>query len=137
MIRSTVGRWQEVLRRDDVGIRPSEDVWSPLEYACHVRDVYALYDERLQMMLTQEAPRYPNWDQDVTSVEDRYAEQDPGTVSQDLAESGERLAARFDEVSGQAWERVGIRSDGAHFTVESFARYLIHDPLHHLYDVAG
>ena len=27
--------------------------------------------------------------------------------------------------------------DGAAFTVETFARYLTHDPVHHLYDVTG
>jgi hypothetical protein len=29
------------------------------------------------------------------------------------------------------------RSDGARFTVASFARYMVHDPIHHLYDVTG
>jgi hypothetical protein len=33
------------------------------------------------------------------------------------------------------WERTGARSDGARFSVDSFARYLIHDPVHHLHDV--
>jgi len=31
----------------------------------------------------------------------------------------------------------GRRSDGAVFTVASFARYMVHDPVHHLYDVTG
>jgi len=38
-------------------------------------------------------------------------------------------------VSGPAWERKGLRSDGATFTVDSFLRYLLHDPIHHLWDV--
>jgi hypothetical protein len=40
-------------------------------------------------------------------------------------------------VSGDQWQRTGRRSDGACFTVESFARYLVHDAVHHLYDVTG
>jgi hypothetical protein len=40
-------------------------------------------------------------------------------------------------VTGSQWQRTGRRSDGASFTVETFARYLIHDPVHHLYDVTG
>jgi hypothetical protein len=40
-------------------------------------------------------------------------------------------------VTGAQWERTGRRSDGARFTVETFARYFIHDPVHHLYDVTG
>ena len=33
------------------------------------------------------------------------------------------------------WDRTGFRSDGAAFTVATFARYLVHDPIHHLHDV--
>jgi hypothetical protein len=33
------------------------------------------------------------------------------------------------------WGRVGLRSDGAEFTVDSFARYFVHDPIHHVDDV--
>jgi hypothetical protein len=45
------------------------------------------------------------------------------------------LAEAFAAVPDDAWQRTGTRSDGARFTVESFARYFIHDPVHHLYDV--
>jgi hypothetical protein len=38
-------------------------------------------------------------------------------------------------VAGDQWQRTGDRSDGASFTVTSFARYLIHDPVHHVDDV--
>ncbi|NDG11232.1 MAG: hypothetical protein EB111_05220 [Actinobacteria bacterium] len=31
----------------------------------------------------------------------------------------------------------GFRSDGSAFTVESIARYLMHDPVHHLWDVGA
>jgi hypothetical protein len=40
-------------------------------------------------------------------------------------------------VTGDQWQRTGKRSDGASFTVETFARSFIHDPVHHLYDVTG
>ncbi len=43
---------------------------------------------------------------------------------------------RSTSVRGDQWERPGRRSDGASFTVETFARYMIHDPVHHLWDVA-
>jgi hypothetical protein len=29
-------------------------VWSTLEYACHVRDVFRLYDRRLALMLDED-----------------------------------------------------------------------------------
>jgi hypothetical protein len=87
-------------------------------------------------MLTDDDPDFPNWDQDVAAVEDRYNEQDPSAVAGDITTAAARLAERFDGVTGDAWRRTGNRSDGARFTVESFARYMIHDPVHHLDDVA-
>jgi hypothetical protein len=40
-------------------------------------------------------------------------------------------------VAGEQWARPGRRSDGASFTVETFARYFAHDWVHHLHDVGG
>lgn len=138
MIRANAAAWQDVLTRSaDVRQRPSPARWSALEYGCHVRDVLRLYDQRLLLMLTQDGPRYPNWDQDVTAVADRYGEQDPAMVAGELAEAAEAIAARFETVTAEQWQRTGSRGDGAHFTIESFARYFIHDPVHHLYDVTG
>jgi len=127
--------WHEVLNGAVVARRPSDDVWSPLEYGCHVRDVIRLYTERLALMLTRDAPTYENWDQDATAIEDRYGEQDPATVADEVVVAAERLAAMFDGVAPDGWDRTGTRSDGAHFTVDTFARYFLHDVAHHLHDV--
>jgi hypothetical protein len=136
-VRAAIPRWQEVLRRLDVRARPRDDVWSPLEYGCHARDVFTTFDGRLQLMLTVDGAEFANWDQDVSAVEGRYAEQDPAEVSVALAAAGAAIAARFDGVSGQQWERTATRSDGARFTTDSFGRYFLHDVEHHLYDVGG
>jgi hypothetical protein len=136
-IRALAAAWVPVLDRPDVAVRPDDATWSPLEYACHVRDVLRLYDERLVLMLTEDGPHYVNWDQDETAVTDRYGEQDPAVVASELVAAGEVLAARFDGVADDDWSRTGFRSDGAAFTVETFARYLLHDPRHHLHDVGA
>lgn len=136
MILANADSWQEVLTGPgEVRTRPSPDRWSPLEYGCHVRDVFRLYDRRLELMLTEDDPLFPNWDQDATAVADRYGEQDPGTVATGLDDAAQALSARFAAVADDEWQRPGRRSDGASFTVETFARYFIHDPVHHLYDV--
>lgn len=136
LIRENAEAWQEVFAsRQDLRERPRPEVWSPLEYACHVRDVFRLYDYRLGLMLNEDDPAYPNWNQDATAVEERYGEQDPDQVVVDLRLAAEALAASFAKVQGEQWQRTGRRSDGAKFTVDSFARYLVHDPIHHLHDV--
>ena len=138
MIRVSASGWQEVLTGPgDQALRPAPDKWSPLEYGCHVRDVFKLYLVRLDLMLTTDGPQYPNWDQDATAVEDRYGEQDPAVVAAELPAAAELLARRFEDVHGDQWQRTGFRGDGAQFTIETFARYFIHDPLHHYYDVTG
>lgn len=137
LITANAAAWPPLLSAPDVTRRPRPDTWSSLEYACHVRDVFRLYDFRLELMLTQDDPLFPNWDQDETAVADRYAEQDPATVARELRESAQAIADQFAAVTGVQWQRTGRRSDGARFTVETFARYFIHDPVHHLYDVTG
>ena len=138
LLRANAAAWQEALSTPrDLRRRPAPGVWSPLEYACHVRDVFRLYDTRLALMLTEDDPLYPNWDQDATAVADRYGEQHPATVREELSEAAESLTANLASVTADQWSRPGRRSDGAEFTVESFARYLIHDPIHHLYDATG
>ena len=100
-----------------------------------MRDVFRLYRTRLDLMIDHDDPLFANWDQDATAVAERYNEQDPSVVSADLVAAGRALADGFDAVAGDQWQRRGRRSDGASFTVDSFARYLIHDPVHHLWDV--
>ena len=137
MIRANAAAWQRELGAPDAARRPRPDKWSPLEYGCHVRDVFRLYDYRLGLMLAEDDPLFPNWDQDETAVSDRYGEQDPAEVARQLAADADAIAGRFAGVGGDQWSRTGRRSDGAAFTVETFGRYFVHDPVHHLYDVTG
>jgi hypothetical protein len=137
LIRENGGQWQSVLARADVRARPNDDMWSPLEYGCHVRDVYRICLGRPELMLDRDDPTFPNWDQDATAEEDGYALQDPATVAAEVLEAAHRYADAYAAVTGDDWRRTGTRSDGARFTVESLARYSIHDPVHHLMDVGA
>jgi DinB family protein len=138
LIRENAAAWHDLLTGPgDHRLRPAAGKWSALEYGCHVRDVLRLYDQRLSLMLTEDGPLFPNWDQDVTAIADRYSEQDPIATARELATAADVIAAHFAGLAPEQWQRTGSRSDGAHFTVESFARYFVHDPVHHLYDVTG
>jgi hypothetical protein len=117
--------------------RPEPGVWSPLEYACHLRDVARRFDARLHLVLRVDEPRFENWDQDAAAVEDHYADQEPARVAAELTEAAERLAASFEAVPAEALERVGYRSDGARFTVVTLGRYVAHEFVHHAHDVKG
>jgi hypothetical protein len=127
--------WPEFLAHPMAKVRPRPDQWSALEYGCHVRDVFNLGTHRLQRMLDENDPRFANWDQDDTAVAERYELQDAVTVGAEVLAASAALADLYDTVSADQWARPGLRSDGSPFTVESFGRYFVHDPMHHLFDV--
>jgi hypothetical protein len=135
LVRSNAAAWPAELARDDVRVRPDDTTWSTLEYGAHVRDVFRTFDERLRLMLTEDAPTFANWDQDATAIEDRYDEQDPAVVRDELLDAAATVAWAFEAVSDDQLERTGLRSDGSAFTVDTIARYFVHDPVHHLHDV--
>jgi hypothetical protein len=136
-IRASIPRWQAVLAQPASRERPDESTWSPLEYACHVRDVCHVFDERLVLMLEHDDPAFANWDQDATAVAERYAEQDPAQVADELAAEAEAIAGRFAGVRPDQADRSGRRSNGSVFTVTTLAQYFLHDLVHHEHDVGA
>ncbi len=137
LIRDTATTWSEVLARPDVGVRPAPDVWSPLEYGCHVRDVHVLFAERLRLMLDEDEPTFANWDQDATAVESDYPSQDPVVVAGDLVDAAGTVAGIYATVTPATRDRRGMRSNGDVFSVESLGSYHLHDVVHHLHDVGA
>jgi len=137
LLEATASSWSDVLTRDGVAARPRPEVWSALEYGCHVRDVHVLFAERLRLMLTEDGPTFANWDQDATAVERAYGSQDPATVAAELVEAARAVAVLYASVTDATRGRRGMRSNGDEFTVESLGRYHLHDVVHHLHDVAA
>jgi hypothetical protein len=135
LVHDNTRGWYGALDGPDAAVRPAANVWSPLEYACHVRDVHRLFADRLALMLEQDDPQFANWDQDVTAVESRYAEQDPATVSVELVEAAADVAGVYAGVTDEQWQRPGTRSNGSTFTVETLGVYHLHDVAHHLHDI--
>lgn len=137
LVTAYTSPWARVLERHDVTTRPNPATWSPLEYACHVRDVCDLFTARVQLMLDEEVPTFANWDQDATAVASRYADQSPDAVAAEIPVAAERLKQVYAVRTGSEWDRRGLRSDGSAFTVLSLGRYGLHDLAHHLWDVGA
>ena len=130
--------WVQILRSSPaVTARPQPQVWSPLEYGAHVRDVYRLFDARLNLMLTADDPRFDNWDQDETAIRERYAEQDPEVVADQLEAAAQSMVGHIQALRADQLGRTGRRSDGSEFTVVTLLQYFLHDVVHHLWDVTG
>jgi protein-L-isoaspartate O-methyltransferase len=127
--------WFALLADPRAGERSRPDRWSTLEYACHVHDVHQIYHDRVTLMVNEENPAFADWDQDRAAVEGRYAGQLPSIIGPTLVAAAYAISDLYDSVPPLSWHRRGRRSDGHQFTVESLARYQLHDVVHHLHDV--
>jgi hypothetical protein len=101
-----------------------------------VRDACIVFGTRLASMRHVNDPQFANWDQDQTALADRYWDQEPARVADELSVECERIADDFARVTDDEWHRPGRRSNGSVFTVDTLARYLLHDAVHHVHDVA-
>ena len=86
------------------------------------------------MLKKRKPPTFTDWNQDDAAAKGDYANQDPAKVAYDLASYAGKYADLLDRVDDDEWQKEGIRSDGPRFTVESLARYTLHDVEHHLWD---
>jgi DinB family protein len=136
-IRRDAAGWMTRLAGTSVTARPAPGVWSVLEYGCHVRDVHRIFAKRVRLMLSEDDPRFPNWDQDETALTDDYASQDPSIVADELRHAAAAVADAYESVPADAWSRRGLRSNGSEFTVETIALYHLHDIVHHAWDVTA
>jgi S-DNA-T family DNA segregation ATPase FtsK/SpoIIIE len=130
--RATVGA------RDDVRRRPAPEVWSPLEYACHVRDVLRVQRERLASALDTHEPEFPPMRRDERAVEERYNEQGLDTVLADLAAAADALADAVAALRPEDWLRTGVYPWPTRQvrTLEWVVRHSVHEGEHHLLDIA-
>jgi hypothetical protein len=114
--------------------RPEPTVWSAIEYAAHVRDVFELFDRRVAVILTEDHPVFEVIDHDRAVVEGRYRDLDPGVVADMTATWAEALAARLDGLDASDWDRWGTR-EGETRTVREIAQRAVHEAHHHLLDI--
>lgn len=136
-LRDEAHRWKVVLRDADddmVRIAGSPGAWSALEYGVHVRDVLAVFTERVLRTLAESDPELGWWDHEAAIADGFANESDRDAVGDDLVENANRLADVLAGVSGDQWERGATRQETERFTVELLARYALHEVVHHRVD---
>lgn len=135
-VRALGDEWRTgfVVGAPSVTVRPDDATWSALEYACHTRDVLAVFASRVTLTLAQDEPELGWWDHEAAVTDEFYNEQDPGAVLADLDLNAEHLATALDAVPAGAWERAGTRRGTERFTIADMARFSLHEGHHHLRD---
>jgi len=116
-------------------VRP--EVWSALEYACHVRDVLGVQRERVLLAQVEDEPEFVPMRRDERAVELRYNEQDPTAVNEQIADAADVLARTLEDLDAAGWERTGVYNypSSQLRTVEWIGRHTVHELRHHTVDV--
>ena len=113
---------------------PRKGLWSPLEYTAHVRDVYALFDRRIQAILNSPGSELEIIDHNIAVAEGGYNRLEAPALAEDLVVRADRLAATLDHVRPWQWSLRGFRGAESR-TVEEIAKRAVHEGRHHLMDV--
>jgi hypothetical protein len=124
---------------DDAAVRrrPAPVVWSPLEYACHVRDVMRIQTARVEQAQREDEPKFTPMGREERVVNDRYNEQDPATVAIEITRAADELLAGFERLDDAGWARTGIYNypEPAPRDIDWMAAHTVHELYHHRLDI--
>jgi hypothetical protein len=141
-VRALAVRYEPVLTGTDVTVlraHPKADVWSALEYACHVRGVFRVQRERILLALAEDQPAFAPMRREERVAEERYNEQQPAMVAEEITQAAEAFAGTLETLDDDGWLRTGVYNYPTTQvrTVEWIGRHTIHEGEHHLQDIQG
>ena len=117
--------------------RTAPQRWSPLEYACHVRDVLLTQRERVLLARRAHIPSAVPMGRDERVAHEGYAEQDPIEVAEELTMAARLLANVLRRLDTPDWELRLIYNwpQRTERTLRWVAANTLHDVRHHLLDI--
>ena len=127
----------DALSGGDLRTRPAPDTWSPLEYACHARDVLQIQIGRIARGLAEDTPSFEPMRRDERPARLRYNEQDPAVVREQVLDAATALGEVFDGLSDTQlartvtynWPTEMIRP------LRWVGRHTVHELVHHCLDI--
>ena len=133
-LTDVAARWGGTLATADVADlrrRPVPDVWSPLEYACHTRDVLAVFEERVRRTATTPGQQLGWWDHDAALVDSRYNEQEPVLVAEAIAANARRFGQSLSDLASAQWDAAAERRAEESFSIRVMERFVLQEMVHH------
>jgi hypothetical protein len=121
----------------DLRSRRQPEIWSPLEYGCHVRDGLLVQRERVLAARRRERPTCEPMGRDERVEHDGYAEQRPDDVARQLTDAAQLFANVLARIDPGEWERTVIYTypRTAERSLRWVAMHTVHEARHHLLDV--
>ena len=121
----------------DVTTRREPQIWSPLEYGCHVRDVLLVQRERVLAARSMDRPSFNPMGREERVQYDGYAEQDITDVARQLSDAARLFANVLSRLSPHDWDRsVMYNYPGpCERSLRWVAVHTVHELHHHTLDV--
>lgn len=114
-------------------VRADTHTWSPLEYACHVRDVLLNLRDRVVLAVVEQVPVFAPLHREERVTLIRYNTEDPADVAEDLAIATRLFGQLFDALEENQLTRRGVYA-GTQVDVLWIGRQALHEARHHLQD---
>jgi DinB superfamily len=89
----------------DLTTRREPQAWSPLEYGCHVRDVFLVQRERVLAARSLDRPSFNSMGREERVQYDGYAEQDATDVARQLSDAARLFANVLSRLNPTDWDR--------------------------------
>ena len=138
-ISAGANRLAQLLTRTDIDLRTrrAPDLWSPLEYGCHMRDVLLVQRERVLAARRTERPTIEPMGRDERVEHDGYARQDPTAVARQLRDAAAMFVNDLARLRPDEWERTLMYNYPVDMerSLRWVAEHTEHEMQHHLLDV--
>jgi hypothetical protein len=118
-----------------VRVRPSPNVWSVIEYVCHLRDVYVTFTIRLHRVRTEHQPALEPMLNDLRARRFRYNDRDLPATLDELAAAAAGFCDEVARTGEHDWDRVATRLPGEERSARWLVRQAMHEGVHHLDDI--
>jgi S-DNA-T family DNA segregation ATPase FtsK/SpoIIIE len=117
--------------------RPRPEVWSALEYACHVRDVLIAQRERVLLALVEDRPEFAPMHRDERVLLAAYAEEPPELVLAGIESAAVLLARVVERLTPEQLSRPCVYRypERAERDILWIGRHTLHECHHHLLDI--
>ena len=124
---------------EDVRSRRAPAIWSPHEYACHLRDVLLVQRERVLAARRMDRPTFDPMGRDERVEHDGYAAQATEDVLRQLADAALLFSNVLNRLDRASWERTLMYNFPARAErpLRWVAVHTLHEVVHHLGDVRG
>ncbi|WP_405060545.1 DinB family protein [Kribbella sp. NBC_01505] len=134
LIKAAAGPDSNVVR-----LRPEPEVWSAIEYACHVRDVLEVQRFRIAQCLAEDRPVYAPMDRTGRVKQEKYENQDPMEVAAALVRFAKDFGAAARVLTPPQLGKLGLYNYPVRMprSLSWVIRHTAHEIQHHRHDIVS